>query len=324
MPLFGRLVCKRSGGFGDLPPSLCADFVHLSGCDLAGYISLMTHHPLRSVLYVPASSEKALAKIPSLACDAVIIDFEDAVHPDARPVARETLVKSASSWGKASGFVAVRINRLDSQWGIDDLKAAMQIAPHAIVLPKVEMPSQITALIEAMDSFDVEAPKIWAMIETPRGILNAAAIAELGLHSRAGLTAFIAGTNDLMKDTGVRDAAHLAPWLMQLVLAAKAGGIAVLDGVHNDFRDTAGFDAACALARDRGFDGKTLIHPAQIEAANRIFSPGTDEVAEANAIVAAFALPENAGKGVVQINGKMVERLHLAMAETLLARLSPQ
>ena len=280
----------------------------------------MTYRPQRSVLFVPASNEKALAKVPLLQCDAVIVDFEDAVHPDARVAARDTLAKSAAAWTKSSKLIAVRINQLESEWGTDDLGSAMKIAPDAIVLPKVDAPSQINALSEALDGFDGPKPDIWAMIETPRGILNTPAIAELGRHTHAGLSTLVAGTNDLMKDSGVREAAHLAPWLMHVVLAAKAGGIGVIDGVHNDFRDVEGFEMACRLARDRGFDGKTLIHPSQIDSANRIFGADPQEVAEAEAIVAAFSLPEHAGKGVLQINGKMVERLHLAMAEKLLSR----
>ncbi|MGB8817215.1 MAG: CoA ester lyase [Rhizobiaceae bacterium] len=279
----------------------------------------MTEKMLRSVLYVPASNEKALAKLPALDCDAVIIDLEDAVHPDARDAARETLRAAAKGWGDLSMPVGVRINPLTSPWGTEDLMAALAIRPQVIVLPKVEAPQDIIQLSEAFNEFDLpQTPQIWAMIETPIGILNAPAIAELGKHKSAHLAAFIAGTNDLMKETGVRSGEALLPWLMQIVLAARAGSLQVLDGVHNDFRDEAGFEAACHLARARGFDGKTLIHPAQIGPANAIFAPGNDDIAEAQAIIKAFALPENASKGVISVNGKMVERLHLAQAQALL------
>ena len=157
------------------------------------------------------------------------------------------------------------------------------------------------------------------MIETPRAVFNLAQIAELGHHHTARLNCFVTGTNDLMKETGVRDAREMQPWLMQIVLAAKAGGLAVLDGVYNDFADAAGFEEACTAARNRGFDGKTLIHPSQIEPANRNFAPDENDVAAAMAIIAAFALPENSGKGVVSVEGRMVERLHLSMAEKTMA-----
>jgi citrate lyase subunit beta / citryl-CoA lyase len=281
----------------------------------------MTNFPPRSALYSPASNAKALEKAPSLACDAVIIDLEDAVHPDAREDARELMRTTAKSWPSRPRTLAVRINPLTSEWGTEDLIAALAIRPDAIVLPKTEAPQDIITLAEAFNEFDLSpVPQIWAMIETARGVLNAPAIAELGRHKSAKLAAFIAGTNDLAKQTGVRDADAMEPWLMQIVLAARAGGLAVLDGVHNDFRDTAGFEAACNIARNRGFDGKTLIHPSQIEPANRIFAPSADEVTQARAIKAAFALPENTGKGVINLNGRMVERLHLEQAETVLAK----
>ena len=280
----------------------------------------MTISPLRSALYIPASNARALEKAPSLDCDAVIIDLEDAVHPDARDDAREQMRTVAKIWPSRPRLLAVRINPLQSEWGTEDLIAALAIRPGAIVLPKAESPQEITALGEAFNEFDLPVrPQIWAMIETPRGLLNAPAMAELGLHQRHGLAAFIAGTNDLAKATGVRSADAMQPWLMHILLAARAGGLAVLDGVHNDFRDMDGFEAACHAARGRGFDGKTLIHPSQIEPANRIFSPSADEITQARAIKAAFALAENAGKGVINLDGRMVERLHLEQAEAVLA-----
>jgi citrate lyase subunit beta/citryl-CoA lyase len=161
------------------------------------------------------------------------------------------------------------------------------------------------------------------MIETPKALLNIGAIAELGRDRAARLSCLVAGTNDIVKDTGIRpgpERRNLAPFLLQMVMAARAGGLDVLDGVYNDFRDADGFVAECAAARDMGFDGKTLIHPSQVGPANAAFSPGADELAEARAIVAAFALPEHAGKGVIKLEGRMVERLHLQQAERLLAR----
>jgi citrate lyase subunit beta / citryl-CoA lyase len=280
----------------------------------------MINRPLRSVLYVPASNEKALGKLTSLAIDAAIIDLEDAVHPDAKASARETMVRTLSSQQNRKALLSVRINPLDGSDGPADLKAALEIGPDAIVLPKVETPAAILALSDALSDLDADpAIRIWAMIETPRALFNLAQIAELGHHHTARLNCFVTGTNDLMKETGVRDSAQMQPWLMQIVLAAKAGGLAVLDGVHNDFADALGFEEACRLARNRGFDGKTLLHPSQIDPANRIFAPGEQDLAEARAIIAAFALPENAGKGVISVNGCMAERLHLAMAQRAIA-----
>jgi citrate lyase subunit beta / citryl-CoA lyase len=280
----------------------------------------MINRPLRSVLYVPASNEKALGKLPSLAMDAAIVDLEDAVHPDAKASARETMVRTLSSQQNRKALLSVRINPLDGSDGLADLKATLKVRPDAIVLPKVETPAAILALSDALSDLDADpAIRIWAMIETPRAIFNLAQIAELGHHHTARLNCFVTGTNDLMMETGVRDSAQIHPWLMQIVLAAKAGGLAVLDGVRNDFTDAPGFEEACRLARNRGFDGKTLIHPSQIDPANRIFAPGEQDLAEARAIIAAFALPENAGKGVISLNGRMAERLHLAMAQKAIA-----
>lgn len=280
----------------------------------------MSIRPLRSVLYVPADNEKALRKLPSLDMDAVIVDLEDAVHPDAKASARELMVRSLRGWETRKALLVVRINPLDGSDGHADLKAALDISPDAILLPKVEAPSSIHTLSEALSDLDADpAIRIWAMIETPRAMFNLGPMAELGHHHTARLSCFVVGTNDLLKETGVRDASEIQPWLMQIVLAAKAGGLAVLDGVHNDFADMPGFETASRLARNRGFDGKTLIHPSQIAPANAIFAPDAEELAQARTIIAAFALPENNGKGVVNIQGRMVERLHLAMAEKTVA-----
>ncbi len=280
----------------------------------------MLKHPLRSALYVPGSNERALGKLRALAMDAVIVDLEDAVHPDAKSEARQTMVRSLASWMARKPLLAVRINPLDSEHGLQDLKAALDVKADAIVLPKVETPSAILALSDALSELDADpAIRIWAMIETPRALFNLAQIAELGHHHTARLNCFVAGTNDLMKETGVRDVAEMQPWLMQIVLTAKAGGLSVLDGVHNDFGDGVGFEAACAVARNRGFDGKTLIHPSQIEPANHIFAPDENDIAAAKTIIAAFALPENREKNVVNMEGRMVERLHLAKAEKTMA-----
>jgi citrate lyase subunit beta/citryl-CoA lyase len=220
--------------------------------------------------------------------------------------------------------MAVRINPLSGEWGNDDLAAAIACAPDAIVLPKVETARDLLEVGDMLD--DAPAPdalQLWAMIETPKALINIGAIAELGRDPASRLTCFVAGTNDLVKDTGITpgpDRGLLLPWLMQMVLAARAGGLDLLDGVYNDFRDGDGFARECAAAAAMGFDGKTLIHPSQIEAANRAFSPSPEALAEARAIADAFARPENISKGVIALDGRMVERLHLAQAEKLLAK----
>ena len=280
--------------------------------------------PRRSVLYVPATNEKALAKAPTLACDVLVIDLEDAVAPSAKDEARARLAHVFAGRREGGPDIVVRVNALSSPWGADDLAAAAACAPDAILLPKVDGPKDVLAADDLIDSRDADPSiRLWAMIETPKGMLNLGPIAELGRDRAARLACLVAGTNDLVKETGVRltpDRRWLIPWLQQIVLAARAGGLDALDGVSNDFRDLDAFARECEQGRAMGFDGKTLIHPAQVDPANRAFSPSQDEIAGANAILAAFARPENAGKGVIQIDGRMVERLHLAQAERLLAK----
>lgn len=287
------------------------------------------YRPRRSVLYVPASNDKALAKIAQLACDAVIIDLEDAVAPADKLAARDKLAGIFASRPVANHNgrrceMIVRVNALSSEWGADDLLAAAKFEPDGILLSKVATPRDILEVGDVLDdNFAPDSIKLWAMIETPKAMLNIGAIAELGRDPASRLACFAAGTNDLVKETGILatpDRRYLVPWLMQMVLAARAGGIDMLDGVSNDFRDPDAFARECTEAAAMGFDGKTLIHPAQIDAANRAFAPALDALVEARAVKDAFALPENAGKGVIALNGRMVERLHLAQAEKLLAK----
>ena len=284
-----------------------------------------SYRPRRSVLYVPAVNDKALAKIATLACDAVVIDLEDSVAPGEKISAREKL-KAILANRPPRGEMVVRINALSSEWGMDDLLAAAACEPDGILLPKVDTARDVLEAGDALDdAFAPDAVKLWAMIETPKAMLNIGAIAELGRDSASRLDCFVAGTNDLVKETGVLatpDRRYLVPWLMQMVLAARAGGLDLLDGVYNDFRDVEGFAQECAEAANMGFDGKTLIHPAQIEPANAAFSPAQEAIAEARAIRDAFALVENMDKGVIALDGKMVERLHLAQAEKLLAKVA--
>lgn len=287
-------------------------------------MQLRPPRPRRSVLYVPASNQRALAKAATLACDCVIIDLEDAVAPDEKVAARGTLEDHFAGLVDDGREWIIRINPLTSEWGADDLLAARACRPHGILLPKVETARDILEANDVLDDAEARASMwLWAMIETPRAMLNIGAIAELGRDRSARLACLVAGTNDLVKETNILatpDRRYLTPWLMQMVLAARAGSLDVIDGVNNDFRDIEAFAGECREARNMGFDGKTLIHPAQIAAANAAFSPTETEIAAALAIRAAFARPENASKGVLSIDGRMVERLHLDQAERLLAR----
>jgi citrate lyase subunit beta/citryl-CoA lyase len=282
--------------------------------------------PRRSVLYVPASNERALAKLASLACDAVILDLEDAVAPTEKVAARATLaafIKARAPAG-AGPEIVIRVNPLAGEWGADDLAIAGSLEPDGILLPKVDTPRDVLEAGDALDDADVpHSTRLWAMIETPKAILNIGAIAELGRDPASRLACLVAGSNDLAKETGIStapDRRYLVPLLLQIVVAARAGGLSALDGVVNDFRDGERFARECAEAAAMGFDGKTLIHPGQIASANQAFSPSEAALAEARAVAAAFALPENAGRGVIALDGRMMERLHLAQAEALLAR----
>jgi citrate lyase subunit beta/citryl-CoA lyase len=280
----------------------------------------------RSVLYVPASNDKALAKLASLACDAVVIDLEDAVAPTEKIAAREKLAAIFRNRPAGIREMIIRINAVSSEWGADDLLAAAACEPDGILLPKVDTPRDVLEAGDVLDDNDApDSLRLWAMIETPKSLLNIGAIAELGRDAASRLSCLVAGTNDLIAATGVLatpDRRYLMPWLMQMLLAARAGGLDIVDGVSNDFRDLEAFAAECTQAAAMGFDGKTLIHPAQIEPANKAFSPSEAARKEAEKIVAAFSLPENAGKGAIGLDGRMVELLHRAQAERLLAKTS--
>ena len=287
--------------------------------------------PRRSVLFVPASNQKAIAKIALLDCDAVIFDLEDAVAPEAKAAARENLRTYFAARQPGGPECVIRVNSLASEWGAEDLLAVSACRPDAILLPKVNTPRDILDVDDALDETDTpEELRIWIMVETAKAMLNIGALAEFGRDKAARLDCFVAGPNDLIKETGILatpDRRYLMPWLMQMVLAARAGGLDVLDGVSNDFRDLNAFARECAEGAAMGFDGKTLIHPAQIKPANAAFSPSEAALVAARKIIAAFAKPDNAQKGVIALDGKMVERLHLAQAEKLLAkagRPSPQ
>lgn len=269
----------------------------------------------RSVLFMPASNPRAMAKARDLPCDAVILDLEDAVAPEAKDVARAAALAAAAE-GFGARACAVRINALDTSWGAADA-AALAGAPGvaAVVVPKVASAADLSAVRALLGA---DGPPLWAMIETCGAILRMAEIVAAG----AGLELLIAGTNDLAKEMRCRpgaDRAPLVPALAQMVIAARSAGLLVLDGVCNAIGDDARLAAECAQGAMLGFDGKTLIHPGQIAVANAAFGPSDEELAWARGVVAAFAAPEAAGKGAIRLDGAMVERLHLAEAERLLA-----
>jgi citrate lyase subunit beta/citryl-CoA lyase len=282
----------------------------------------MTPRPRRSVLYMPGSNARALEKARELPVDAVILDLEDAVAPDAKAKARELITQTLERGGFGNREVLVRINGLDTAWGLDDL-AVVAAGPDAILVPKVSTPEQLREVGRHLVGVGKPTrPRVWAMMETPLAMLNARDIAAAASDPHTRLAGFVMGTNDLAKDTGARlvpGRAPMLPWLMNCIAAARAFGLYILDGVYNDLGDAEGFAAECRQARDLGFDGKTLIHPQQIAPCNEAFSPNADEVAWARKVIGVFDRPENVNKGVVQIEGRMVERLHADMARRTVA-----
>lgn len=277
--------------------------------------------PRRSVLYVPADKPRAIAKARTLPLDAVVFDLEDSIAPEAKAAARESLREALAQ--PFACEVAVRINALDTEWATEDILAAVALRVDAILVPKVTGPGDLRMVAAALEQSDVrEVIDVWAMIETPKALLHLGTIAALADQADVPLAAFLIGVNDLalaMRLPPSSDRLALVPWFTQIVAAARAYGVDVIDGPCNDFRDLAQFEAECRQAHMLGMDGKSLIHPAQVEAANRIFAPSAEERAEAAKIAAAFALPENAGRGVIALDGRMVERLHLAGAERVMA-----
>jgi (3S)-malyl-CoA thioesterase len=269
--------------------------------------------PLRSVLYIPASKERALDKARSLAADAIIFDLEDAVAPDEKAAARALLAETLAAGGYGRRLRIVRINALGSDWGRADAAAVAGMECDAVLLPKVDGPVDVSAFAAL-----VPDKPLWAMMETPRGCLNALAIAEA---PRMG--GFVIGTNDLAKEIGARFRTDRLPMMAALqscLMAAKAAGLPCIDGVYNAFKDDEGLRAECEQGRDLGMDGKTLIHPAQIGVANEVFAPSEAEVELARRQIAAFDEAVAAGQGVAVVDGRIVENLHVASARALIAR----
>jgi citrate lyase subunit beta/citryl-CoA lyase len=283
----------------------------------------MTIRPRRSVLYMPGSNARAIEKAKSLAVDGIIIDLEDAVAPDAKEAARTQVAQAVQAGGFGHREVMIRLNAIDTPWFAPDFDAAIAARPDAILVPKISTSTQIEMIgTRLLDTHADHHVRLWAMIETPTALFNIRALAAEAEDSESRLAGFVIGTNDLAKETRARlvpGRAPMLPWLASCVLAAHAYGIDVLDGVYNDIADAEGFAAECVQGRDMGFDGKTLIHPSQVEPCNAIFSPSAEETAQAREIIAAFDLPANRGKGVVQIGGRMVERMHADIARRTVA-----
>jgi citrate lyase subunit beta / citryl-CoA lyase len=282
----------------------------------------MPIRPRRSVLYMPGSNVRALEKAKTLAADALILDLEDAVAPDAKDLARQQVVAAVKSGGYGKREVVIRVNGLGTSWGEADLKAAAEARPDAILVPKVQAPGDLDALrLVLRRAGAAPAQSLWAMMETPLAILNAATIAAAGSEDYP-LTVFIMGTNDLAKETRASLSGGrlgMAAWLSICVAAGRANGIDVIDGVFNDIGDASGLEIELTQGRLLGMDGKTLIHPSQIDPCNVAFSPPPEEVEWARKIIAAFDLKENAGKGVISLEGRMVELLHSQIAKRTVA-----
>jgi len=273
--------------------------------------------PLRSVLYMPSSNAKAVEKAKTLPIDAVIFDLEDAVAPDAKPAAREAAAAAAASGEYGRRTLTIRVNGIGTEWHDADLAAAAQAGPDAVVVPKVNSAAEVAQLVATLEKHGApDHTKLWAMIETPIAILDVLSIA----RASERLTCFVMGTNDLVKELYAEHVPGRAPILPSLhtaLLAARAAGISILDGVYNDVKDVEGFLAECDQGRQLGFDGKTLIHPGQVEGANAAFAPSEQAVEDARGLIQAFE--DGAGSGVVTYNGRMVEALHVESARRTLS-----
>lgn len=282
-------------------------------------MTIASDRPRRSALYMPASNPKAIAKARTLPCDVVILDLEDAVAPEAKAEARAAAVAAVAEGGFGHREVAIRTNGIDTEWGMDDLAAVAASGADAVLVPKVNSPGGIVRYEMALQT----APKdmqLWAMIETCASVAHLHEIAACAASTRLSL--WIMGTNDLAKEMRAQLTpcrTPFLPFMSMAVAAARAHGVAILDGVCNEFRDLEVFEAEARQGLMFGFDGKSLIHPAQIDPCNAVFSPGEADLAWANAVIEAFAMPENAGKGAISVEGRMAELLHLEQAKRLVA-----
>jgi citrate lyase subunit beta/citryl-CoA lyase len=275
------------------------------------------------VLFLPGSNPRALSKAKTIPADVLVLDLEDAVSPDAKEAARTLVADAVAGRGYGQREILVRINALDTPWAAGDIAAVVPSRPDGILVPKVSRSEDIRRIRAALKAVSAQpSTAVWAMMETPLSILNAGAIAATASDEGAPLAGFLIGTNDLSAETRIRPGGDRLPmlsWLSTCVLAARAFDLAVIDGVYNDYNDAAGFKAECEQGRLLGMDGKSLIHPNQVAACNEVFSPSAEEINWARAVVAAFDKPENAGKGAIALNGRMIERLHMRIAQRMIA-----
>ena len=279
--------------------------------------------PRRSLLFMPGSNARALEKARNLPADGLILDIEDSVAPDAKAKAREQIALAVAAKGFGKREVWIRTNSLDSPWWPDDVDMAGNAKPDGILVPKVSSVADLDKIGGRLQAIGADPSiKVWAMIETARGVLDADKLAAASRDPKTRLAGFVFGPNDISRETRIKmqpGRAAMIPMITYCILAARAQGLEILDGPYSDFSNVDGFALECAQARDLGFDGKTLIHPGQIVACNAIFTPPAEEVAHARRIIAAFDLPENASRGAIQLDGQMVERLHAEMARRTIA-----
>ncbi|MCC8984292.1 HpcH/HpaI aldolase/citrate lyase family protein [Bradyrhizobium acaciae] len=279
--------------------------------------------PRRSLLFMPGSNARALEKARTLPADGIILDLEDSVAPEAKAIAREQIAKAVAAKGFGKREVLIRINALDTPWWVDDIAMAGKAQPDGILVPKISTVDDLNAVADRLS--DVNAPasiRVWAMIETARAVLDADKLAAASKDSETRLAGFVFGPNDIARETRIRmkpGRAAMIPMITHCILATRAHGLEILDGPYGDISNVDGFAEECAQGRDLGFDGKTLIHPSHIDACNAIFTPPEAEVTEARKIIAAFEQPENASRGAIQLDGRMVERLHAEMAKRTIA-----
>jgi len=279
--------------------------------------------PRRSPLFMPGSNARALEKARNLPADVIILDLEDSVAPDAKGLARDQIAQAIAAKGFGKREVWVRTNSLDSAWWGDDSAMAGQAKPDGILVPKVSSVEDIKAIGDRLAAIHADPSiKVWAMIETARAVLDADKLAGASRDPKTRLAGFVFGPNDIARETRILmrpGRAAMIPMMTHCILATRAYGLEIFDGPYSDFSNVDGFGQECTQGRDLGFDGKTLIHPGQVEACNAIFTPPEEEIAQARKIIAAFELPENAARGAIRLDGQMVERLHADMAHRIIA-----
>jgi len=274
--------------------------------------------PRRSLLFMPGSNARALEKARNLPADGIILDLEDSVAPEAKALARDQIAQAIAARGFGRREILIRVNSLDTTWWIDDVAMAGKARPDGILVPKVSSVEDIQTIADRLEAVGADPSiRVWTMIETARAVLHAEELAATSRDPRTRLAGFVFGPNDISRETRIKmqpGRAAMTPMITHCILATRAHGLEILDGPYSDISNIDGFALECAQGRDLGFDGKTLIHPSHIVACNAIFTPPAEEVAEARRIIAAFEQPENASRGAIQLDGRMVERLHAEMA----------